>query len=92
MCRLLVTSGANATVFNNMRYKPIDVATPPVSKMLAEEEEAPARGDSDVESQLLEAAKNGDLVIIKVKHWATWAGVPAGLCPISAFTPPDPFC
>ena len=59
-----MTNGANASLFNNVRSKPIDVATPPVSKML--EEEDPARGDSDVESQLLEAAKNGDLVTIKV--------------------------
>ncbi len=66
ICRLLVTNGANASIFNNVRSKPIDVATPPVSKML--EEEDPARGDSDVESQLLEAAKNGDLVTIKVKN------------------------
>lgn len=53
-------------MINNMRSKPIDVATPPASKVLEEEE--PASGDSDVESELLEAAKDGDLGTVKVSR------------------------
>lgn len=64
ICRFLITNGASLSIINNARNKPIDIATPSVSKILQEEE--PARGDSDVESQLLEAAKNGDLATIKV--------------------------
>ena len=55
---------------NSLRHKPIDLATPPVSKVL--EEEQPVRGDSDVESELLEAAKNGDLPAIKVSEHGGW--------------------
>lgn len=64
VCRLLLASGASCSVINNLRNRPIDLATPPVSKVL--EEEQPVRGDSDVESELLEAAKNGDLPALKV--------------------------
>ena len=64
ICRLLLTNGANPSIMNHMRNKPIDLATPPVAKVL--EEEQPVSGDSDIESELLEAAKNGDLPAIKV--------------------------
>ncbi len=63
VCRFLITNGADSAIFNNMRRKPIDLATPSASKVIEEE---PARGDSDVESQLLEAAKSGDLETVKV--------------------------
>lgn len=67
VCRFLIKNGANSSIVNNLRSKPIDLATPLVAKLLEEEEEEePAQGDSDVESQLLEAAKNGDLSALKV--------------------------
>ena len=64
MCRFLITNGANPSLPNNLRNKPIDVATPTVAEVLGGEE--PLRGESDVELQLLEAAKNGDLDTVKV--------------------------
>ena len=63
ICRFLITNGADPSIMNNMRCKAIDIATPTVSKVLQEE---PVKGGSDVESQLLEAAKNGDLTTVKV--------------------------
>ena len=64
MCRVLLSHGADSSTMNHVRNKPMDVAMPSAVKVFQEE---PIRGDGDVESQLLEAAKNGDLVLIKVE-------------------------
>ena len=64
VCRVLLNNGADSSVMNHMRNKPVDVAMPTTMKVLHEE---PIRGDGDVESQLLEASKNGDLALIKVR-------------------------
>lgn len=63
-CCVLSSNGASPSILNNARSKPVDVATPAALKVLQQDE--PVRGDSDVESQLLEAAKNGDLALVKV--------------------------
>ncbi len=63
MCRLLLNNGADSSVMNHLRNKPIDMATPITIKIFQEE---PIKGVGDVESQLLEAAKNGDLTNVKV--------------------------
>jgi len=64
VCRLLIASGANPSMSNSLRNRPIDVANPLVTKVLQEEE--PIRSNLDVESQLLEAARDGDLDTVKV--------------------------
>lgn len=67
VCRHLVANGANLSLLNSARRRPIEVATSSVAEVLREGEEGEAlRGDMDEESRLLEAAKNGDLATVKV--------------------------
>ena len=63
ICRLLLSFGADSSLMNHLKDKPVDIATPTVVKIFHEE---PIKGYGDVESQLLEAAKNGYTVLIKV--------------------------
>ena len=65
MCRVLLNNGADSSIMNHMRNKPMDIATPSTVKIFHEE---PIKGAGDVESQLLEAAKNGDLALVKVGY------------------------
>lgn len=63
MCRVLLSYRADSSIVNHCRNKPVDVAMSSAIKVFHEE---PIKGEGDVESQLLEAAKNGDIVLIKV--------------------------
>ena len=47
------------------------MATPPVAKVMKEEVMS-SRGNSDIEGQLLEASKSGDLETVKVSLPAEW--------------------
>ena len=47
------------------------MATPPVAKVMKEEVMS-SRGNSDIEGQLLEASKSGDLETVKVSLLAEW--------------------
>lgn len=69
VCRHLIANGANLSLVNNTRSRPIDLATPSVTEVLQEGDEGGALrgGDLDEDSQLLEASKNGDLATIKVR-------------------------
>ena len=63
LCRFLVTNGSDPSIRSSDGAAPIDQAMATVTKVFREE---PIKGDSEIESQLLEAAKNGDLDLVKV--------------------------
>ena len=63
ICRFLIANGADASIKNTDSNTAIDIATPSARKAIREE---PIKGNSDIESQLLENAKNGDLEAVKV--------------------------
>lgn len=63
ICRFLVANGVDTSIKNSENNTAIDVATPATSKAIREE---PIKGNTDIESQLLEMAKNGDLEGVKV--------------------------
>ena len=62
-CRFLIANGADPLIKNCEGHVPADLATDAVAKVITEE---PVKANADIESQLLEAAKNGDLDTIKV--------------------------
>lgn len=64
-CRFLIANGADPSIKNCNDRTPADLATDAVAKVITEE---PVKASTDIESQLLEAAKNGDLDTVKV-HW-----------------------
>ena len=63
VCRFLLANGADPTLKTTAGQTVQDVATPSVQKVLKEE---PPRNNSDIEAQLLEAAKNGEFDTVKV--------------------------
>ena len=63
LCQFLVANGADPAIKNDNGATPLEQATPTVCKVFQEEV---IKGFSDVESQLLEAAKNGELDHVKV--------------------------
>ena len=62
-CRFLIANGADPLIKNCTGCVPADLATAAVAKVITEE---PVKANADIESQLLEAAKNGDLDTVKV--------------------------
>ena len=62
-CRFLIANGADPLIKNCEGRVPADLATAAVAKVITEE---PVKANADIESQLLEAAKNGDLDTVKV--------------------------
>jgi len=60
--RILLTFGVDPSIVSLQGYTATQIATEPVGKLLAEE---PAAGGIDIEYQLLEAAKAGDLELVK---------------------------
>lgn len=64
-CRFLITNGADPLIKNCEGRVPADLATGSVAKVIMEE---PVKANADIESQLLEAAKNGDLDTVKVRE------------------------
>ena len=62
-CRFLIANGADPSIKNCEGHVPADLATAAVAKVITEE---PIKPNADIESQLLEAAKNGDLDTVKV--------------------------
>lgn len=62
-CRFLIANGADPLIKNCEDHVPADLATPAVAKVITEE---PVKANADIESQLLDAAKNGDLDTLKV--------------------------
>ena len=63
-CRFLIANGADPLIKNCEGRVPADLATASVAKVIMEE---PIKPNADIESQLLEAAKNGDLDTVKVR-------------------------
>ena len=63
-CRFLIANGADPLIKNCEGRVPADLATASVAKVIMEE---PLKPNADIESQLLEAAKNGDLDTVKVR-------------------------
>lgn len=63
LCHFLISNGSDPSIRGSDGAPPIDQPVPTVSKVFREE---PIKGNSDIESQLLEAAKNGDLDLVKV--------------------------
>jgi len=61
-CRVLLTFGVDPSIVSLQGYTAAQLATDSVSKLLAEE---PANGGVDIEYQLLEASKAGDLELVK---------------------------
>ena len=62
-CRVLLTFGIDPSIVSLQGYTAAQLATEPVSKILTEE---PASGTGiDIEYQLLEASKAGDLELVK---------------------------
>jgi len=61
-CRILLTFGVDPHIVSLQGYTAAQLATDSVSKLLAEE---PANGGIDIEYQLLEASKAGDLELVK---------------------------
>ena len=64
VCKLLLTSGCDPAIKNNEGFTVEAVATTTVMKLL--QEEKPVRVEADMETQLLEACKNGELETVKV--------------------------
>ena len=65
VCRFLLANGGDPSLQSNDGLSADQVATPPIAKVM-KEEVVPTRGNSDIEGQLLEASKNGDLDTMKV--------------------------
>jgi len=61
-CRILLTFGVDASIVSLQGFTAAQLSTEPVGKILAEE---PAAGGIDIEYQLLEASKAGDLELVK---------------------------
>ena len=62
-CRILLSFGVDSTIVSQQGYTAAQLATESVGKLLAEEPSSP--GGADIEYQLLEAAKAGDLDLVK---------------------------
>ena len=62
-CRVLLSFGADPSIVSLQGYTAAQLANDAVSKLLAEEPTVP--GGADIEYQLLEAAKAGDLELVK---------------------------
>lgn len=75
VCRFLLANGADPSIQSNEGLSAEQVATPSIAKVM-KEEVVPARGNSDIEGQLLEASKNGDLDTLKV----SWVGSLGNTC------------
>ena len=63
-CRILLSFGADPNIVSLQGYTAAQLATESVGKLLAEEP-SPTPGGADIEYQLLEAAKAGDLELVK---------------------------
>ena len=63
VCRTLLTCGADPSISNHQGLTVIQVASDTVQQLLREE---PALSAADIEAQLLDAAKNGDIGTVKV--------------------------
>ena len=61
-CRILLTFGVDPSIVSLQGFTATQLATEPVTKILAEE---PTQGGIDIEYQLLEASKAGDLELVK---------------------------
>ena len=62
-CRILLSFGADPSIVSLQGYTAAQLATESVAKLLAEEPSSPS--GADIEYQLLEAAKAGDLELVK---------------------------
>jgi ankyrin repeat protein len=69
VARFLLVNGADQNTRTTAGQDAEMVATPGVVKVLRER---PACSNSDIESQLLEAAKNGEIEVVKVEYVATF--------------------
>ena len=69
--RFLLANGAIPSIQSSEGLSAEQVATPPVAKVIKEEVMS-SRGNSDIECQLLEGSKNGDLETVKVSMPAGW--------------------
>ena len=76
-CRFLIANGADPLIKNCEGRVPADLATAAVAKVITEE---PVKANADIESQLLEAAKNGDLDTVKVQGVYMYSRVCTGEC------------
>lgn len=63
-CRMLLTGGADPSIVSLQGFTAAQLSTESVSKLLSEEP-ASSAGTADLEYQLLEAAKAGDLELVK---------------------------
>ncbi len=72
VCSFLMNNGADPAINAADGKTAHEVAAPSVQKLLKEE---PARSNSDIESQLLEAAKNGEIEIVKVPACIAWSSM-----------------
>lgn len=68
VCMLLVNSGADPSIKTRDGSSPLVVAAPAVVDML-KDKQLLSKPDVDVETQVLEAAKNGELETLKVCTW-----------------------
>ena len=66
VCRALLTCGADPGISNHHGLTVIQVASDIVQQLLREE---PAPSTTDIEAQLLDAAKNGDIGTVKVIYF-----------------------
>lgn len=65
VCVLLVNSGADPSIKARDGNSPLVVATSPVMDVL-KDKQLLSKPDVDIEAQVLEAAKNGELETLKV--------------------------
>ncbi len=63
LCQFLMANGADPAIKNDEGISPLEQAPPTICKVFQEEV---IKGLSDVESELLEAAKNGEMDLVKV--------------------------
>lgn len=63
VCRTLLTCGADPGITNHQGLTVVQVASDTIQQLLREE---PALSAADIEAQLLDAAKNGDIGTVKV--------------------------
>ena len=81
VCRLLVNSGADPSIKTKDGSSPLVVAAPSVANIL-KDKQLLCKPDVDIETQILEAAKNGELEILKVcllcVYFINWGGLCEG--------------
>ena len=63
ICRLLLLNGADPSIVNEKGLTAHEMGTEPIQQLLKDE---PFVSAAELEQQLLEAAKNGDLGTVKV--------------------------